>query len=100
MPEETVPREGMIWRDSFLEVGLYLCQLRSYVRSLCMKMTFISGAVLDFGMVRSKGNVRFGNVARVPARVLTHLVQSADSPCGSRVFHYRSCMWWGESCWD
>lgn len=27
MPEETVPREGIIWRDSFLEVGLYLCQL-------------------------------------------------------------------------
>lgn len=50
-------------------------------------MTFISGAALDFGVARTKGNVRFGNVARVPALVLTHLGQSADSPpAGSECF--------------
>lgn len=26
-------------------------------------MTFVSGAVFDFGVVRREGNVRFGNVA-------------------------------------
>lgn len=37
---------------------------QGYVRSLCIKMTFISAAVFDFGVVRRGGNVRFGNVAR------------------------------------
>lgn len=62
---------------------------QGYARSLCIKMTFVSGAVLDFGMVRSKGNVRFGNVARVPALVLTlspqeprvSLPSAADPAC-------------------
>lgn len=95
VPEEAVPRKGIIRRDVLPGGCSVFVSAQGYVRSLCIKMTFVSGAVLDFGMVRSKGNVRFGNVAHVPPLVLTHLVQSADSlPAGAECFITLCCRSW------